>query len=49
MIYVPPNDKLRSMILSEVHRVVCMAHPRVMKMRADLNPLFFWKGMKNNS
>ena len=23
-----------------------MAHPRVMKMRADLKTLFFWKGMK---
>jgi hypothetical protein len=25
-----------------------MAHPGVMKMRADLKPLFFWKGMKEN-
>jgi hypothetical protein len=32
-IYVPPNNKLRSMILSEVHRTVCMAHPEVTKMR----------------
>jgi hypothetical protein len=23
-----------------------MAHPRVTKMREDLNPLFLWKGMK---
>jgi hypothetical protein len=23
-----------------------MAHPGVMKMKEDLNPLFFWKGMK---
>jgi hypothetical protein len=26
-IYVPPNDELRSLILSEAHRVVYMAHP----------------------
>jgi hypothetical protein len=25
---------------------VYMAHPGVMKMRVDLKPLFFWKGMK---
>ena len=25
-----------------------MAHPRVTKMRADLKPLFFWKGMKED-
>jgi hypothetical protein len=42
-IYIPPNDDLRSLILNESHREVYMAHPRVMKMRADLNPLFFWK------
>ena len=47
-IYVLTNDKLRSLILNKAHRVVYMAHPRVMKMRADLNPLFFWKGMKAN-
>ena len=45
-IYVPPNDELRILILSEAHRAVYMAHPGVMKMRADLKPLFFWKGMK---
>jgi hypothetical protein len=47
-IYVPPNDELRSLILNEAHRVVYMAHPRVMKMREDLKPLFFWKGMKTD-
>jgi hypothetical protein len=45
-IYVPPNDELRSFILDEAHKVVYMAHLRVMKMREDLKPLFFWKGMK---
>jgi hypothetical protein len=45
-IYVPPNDGLRSLILNEAHRAVCMAHLGVTKMRADLKPLFFWKGMK---
>jgi hypothetical protein len=45
-IYVPLNDELRSLILNEAHREVCMAHPEVMKMRADLKPLFLWKGMK---
>jgi hypothetical protein len=45
-IYVPPNDELRMLILSEVHRVVYMAHQGVTKMRAYLKPLFFWKGMK---
>ena len=38
-IYVPPNDELRMLIPSEAHRVVYMAHPGVMKMRADLKPL----------
>jgi hypothetical protein len=47
-IYVSSNDKLRMLILSEAHRVVYMAHPRVTKMRADLKPLFFWKGMKED-
>jgi hypothetical protein len=47
-IYVPPSDELRMLILSEAHRVVYMAHPGVTKMRADLKPLFFWKGMKAN-
>jgi hypothetical protein len=45
-IYVPPNDELRMLILSEAHRAVYMAHPGVTKMREDLKPLFFWKGMK---
>jgi hypothetical protein len=45
-IYVPPNDELRMLILSEAHRAVYMAHPGVTKMRANLKPLFFWKGMK---
>ena len=45
-IYVPPNDKLRMLILSKAHRAVYMAHLGVMKMRADLKPLLFWKGMK---
>jgi hypothetical protein len=45
-IYVPPNDELSMLILSEAHRAVYMAHLRVTKMRADLKPLFFWKGMK---
>jgi hypothetical protein len=45
-IYVPLNDELRMLILSEAHREVYMSHPRVTKMRADLKPLFLWKGMK---
>jgi hypothetical protein len=40
-IYVPPNDKLRSLILNEANRAVYMAHRGVMKMREDLKPLFF--------
>jgi hypothetical protein len=44
--YIPPNDGLRSLILNKAHRAVCMAHPGVTKMRADLKPLFLWKGMK---
>jgi hypothetical protein len=47
-IYVPPNYELRNFILNEDHRVVYMAHPEVMKMREDLNPLFLWKGMKKD-
>ena len=47
-IYVPPNDELRMLILSEAHREVYMAHSGVMKMRVDLQPLFFWKGMKSH-
>jgi hypothetical protein len=45
-IYIPPNEELRSFILGEAHRAVYMAHPGVTKMKADLKPLFFWKGMK---
>jgi hypothetical protein len=45
-IYVPPNEELRMMILSEAHRAVYMTHPGVTKMRVDLKPLFSWKGMK---
>ena len=40
-IYVPSNDEFRSLILNKAHRVVYMAHPRVMKMMEDLKPLFF--------
>jgi hypothetical protein len=39
-IYVSPNDELRSLILNEAHIAVYMAHPRVMKMRENLKPLF---------
>jgi hypothetical protein len=45
-VYEPPNDELRMLIRSEAHRAVYMAHPGVMNMRADLKPMFFWKGMK---
>jgi hypothetical protein len=45
-IYIFPSDKLRSLILSEAHREMYMAHLGVMKIRTDLKPLFFWKGMK---
>jgi hypothetical protein len=47
-IYVPPNDELRMLILSEAHRAVYMAQPRVTKMREDLKPLFFRRGMKDD-
>jgi hypothetical protein len=43
-----PTDKLRILILNEAHRAMYMAHPGVTKMREDLKPLFFWKGMKAN-
>ena len=46
LIYILPKDELRILILNEDHRAVSMAHPRVTNMRADLKPLFFWKGMK---
>jgi hypothetical protein len=45
-IYVPPNDELRIFILNEAHRSVHMAHLGATKMRENLKPLFFWKGMK---
>ena len=45
-IYIPPNDELRIVILSEAHRAIYMAQPGVTKMRADLKPLFLWKGMR---
>jgi hypothetical protein len=47
-IYVLPNDELRSLILNEAHRALYMSHPGVTKMRADLKPLLFWKGMKED-
>jgi hypothetical protein len=34
------------LILSKAPRAVYVAHPGVTKMRAELKPLFFWKGMK---
>jgi hypothetical protein len=37
---------LRNLILSEAHRATYMAHWGVTKMRADLKPLFFWKGWR---
>jgi len=40
-ICVPPNNKLRSLILREAHREIYMAHPGDMKMKEDLKPLFF--------
>jgi hypothetical protein len=40
-VYIPPNKKLRSLMLSEAHRAVYMAHPGLMEMREDLKPLFF--------
>jgi hypothetical protein len=45
-IYIPLIDELRSLILNEAHKEVYMAHLGVTKMRVDLKPLFFWKGMK---
>ena len=47
-IYLRPKDEMRMLILSEAHREIYMDHPGVMKMRADLKPLFLWKGMKAN-
>jgi hypothetical protein len=48
IIYLPPNEKLKIWILSEAYRAVYMDHPGVIKMKEDLKPLFFWKGMKAN-
>jgi hypothetical protein len=42
-IFVTPNDELRILILNEAHREMYLAHQAVMKMRAYLKPLFFWK------
>jgi hypothetical protein len=36
------------LILRESHRAVYMAHPGVTKMSADLKPLLFWKGLKED-
>ena len=47
-IYVPFNEEVRNLILSEAHRAVYMAHPGVKKMYADLKPLFYWSGMKKD-
>jgi len=46
IIYVLPNDELRNLILRGTHRAMYMAHSGVTKMKADLKPLFFKKGMK---
>jgi hypothetical protein len=45
-IYVLPNNELKSLISSESHSEVYIAHPGIMKMKEDLKPLFFWIGMK---
>jgi hypothetical protein len=45
-IYLSSNEKLKSLILSEAHRVIYMANLGFTKMKVDLKPLFFWKGMK---
>jgi hypothetical protein len=47
-IYVLPNDEMRNLILSEAHRAVYMDHPGVTKMKANIKPILFWKGMKTN-
>jgi hypothetical protein len=47
-IYILPNDELISLILSEVHRVVYMAHLGVMKVKKDLKSLFLWTRMKED-
>jgi hypothetical protein len=45
-IYVPPNDKLRGLILNESHRAIYKDHLGVTKMKAYIDPLFFCRGMK---
>jgi hypothetical protein len=45
-IYVPMNNELKSLILNKYRREAYMIHLGVTDMRADLKPLFFWKGMK---
>jgi hypothetical protein len=40
-IYIPLNDELRILILNEAHIALYMAHLGVMKMRANIKPLFF--------
>jgi hypothetical protein len=47
-IYVPPNDELRNLILNKAHREVYMDHPGVMKIKEDIKPLFFWKGINTD-
>jgi hypothetical protein len=47
-IYVSPNNELRSLILSELHQAIYMAHTRVTKMKAYIKLLFFSKGMKED-
>jgi putative transposase len=47
-IYVSTNTELRILILNKAHRSVYMVHPGVRKMREDLKPLFFEKGMKKD-
>jgi hypothetical protein len=47
-IYIPPNEELRMLILSEAHRAVYMSQSGVTKMRENLKPFFFWKGMKED-
>jgi hypothetical protein len=42
-ICVPHNDELISLILSEAHRAIYMAHLGFTKMKEYLKPLFFWK------
>jgi hypothetical protein len=45
-IYVTSNNELRMLFLREAHIAIYRAHLGVTKMRVDLKPLFFWKGMK---